>query len=105
MCQLTWVLGAMLAGIWENLVSLQTTASLPLRHMQEQYWGHCTESSSPGQRQRLTQTTARPRRQTFTSVIIKNENLFYRTCLRKGCHIKINKAKFTFKSSVIFRSK
>ena len=86
---MTWVLGAMLAGIWENLVSLQTTASLPLLHMQEQYSGHCTESGNPGLRQRLTQTTARPRTTSLTSVIIKNENLFYRLIFEKDATLKL----------------
>ena len=83
-------------------MSLQTTASFPLLHMQEQYSGHCTESGNPGLRQRLTQTIARPRTTTLTSVIIKNENLFYRTFLRKGCHIKINKAKSPLKIQSFF---
>ena len=56
---ITWVLGSMLAGIWVNLVSRQTTASLPLRHMQEQYLGHCRpESPSPGPRLSVRRTVS-----------------------------------------------
>ena len=49
----------MLAGIWENLVSRQTTASLPLRHMQEQYSGHWV-TGSPGPRHSSSHTVTRP---------------------------------------------
>ena len=85
---LTWVLGAMLAGIWVNLVSLHTTASLPLRHMQEQYSGHWGPAwpGRLGPRHRHSQTTARPEPENnnvYTSVIIKDENLLYRTISRK----------------------